>query len=125
MQVIRHSGLEAIESPGGNASSAIATPRHGASAVSVIRQRQEPGGHNPPHHHDVEEILLLQRGAVSITVADSTVELSAGDTLIVPALTVHQISNSGAEVAEWLLIAPAGVRFFRPDGEELTPAWTR
>jgi hypothetical protein len=31
--------------------------------------------------------------------------------------------NTGEEPAEWLLAAPAGVRFFSPTGQEVTPAF--
>ena len=43
--------------------------------------------------------------------------------LIVPARAVHQVANTGATPAEWLLMASAGMRFFNPAGEEIKPAW--
>ncbi len=52
-------------------------------------------------------------------------ELSAGDALIVPANAVHQIETVGETEAEWLLAAPAGVRFLFADGREASPPWAK
>ena len=123
--VIREQMVSLIPSPGGNSTGGLATPQHGAREVSVILQRQEPGGRNPSHRHDREEVLLVRAGAVRLTLGDEEFALAAGDTAIIPAETLHQLENRGDTAAEWLLIAPAGVRFFRPDGEENFPEWAR
>ncbi|MDP9471288.1 MAG: cupin domain-containing protein [Chloroflexota bacterium] len=125
MRVILLDEREYIETPGGNFGLGIATPSRGASEVSVIRQRQRPGGANPAHTHDHEEVMVLLAGEVNVTVGAEPVSLRAGDTVIVPARTPHQIENKGAEPAEWLLVAPAGVRFFHATGEEGSPPWSR
>lgn len=125
MNIIRQSANIRTETPGGNATVGLATPGRGAGEVSVIAQRQQPGGTNPPHRHDREEVMLVQAGRVTVTVDGESAELAAGDTLIVPAQALHQIANSGDEPAEWLLVAPRGVRFFGADGAEMTPAWAK
>ena len=125
MIIIRQNDLQPVETPGGHSSAGIATPASGAREVSIIRQRQQPDGANPLHYHDREEVMVQCAGRVAVTVGGETVALSAGDTLVIPANTVHQVRNSGDEVAEWLLIAPAGVRFFSAAGEEMQPAWAR
>ena len=125
MIVVREADLEFIETPGANATVGVAVPSRGAEDVSVIRQRQQPGGGNPAHFHDREEVMLVTRGAVSVTLDGETVTLGAGDTLIIPSQTAHQLSNAGDTEAEWLLVAPAGVGFFREDGERADPAWAR
>ena len=53
------------------------------------------------------------------------IELFAIDRLIIPAQTVHQIENTDQVEAEWLLIGPSGIQFFRPNGEEVVPEWAR
>ena len=123
--LIRENALVPVQTPGGNVTSGLATPSRGAAEVSVIRQRQVPGGQNPPHLHDREEVMVMREGVVTVAVGAERFTLAAGDTLIVPPQTAHQIENTGTLEAEWLLIAPAGVRFLRPDGEESHPEWAR
>lgn len=125
MIVIRQSDLQNIESPGANITAGIATASRGAQEVSVIRQRQQPGGGNPLHAHDREEVILVTVGAVEVRVGEDAVTLNAGDTLVIPAQTVHQLVNAGATEAEWLLIAPAGVGFLHPNGERADPVWAQ
>ncbi len=122
---VRGADITPIETPGGNAGSALATPSTGASEVSVIRQRQQPGGANPSHTHDREEVMVVLAGAVTVTVDDAAHRLASGDALFVPARAPHRIENAGPDVAEWLLVAPAGVRFFHANGDEASPPWAR
>ncbi len=111
--------------PGGNFGAAIATQSREATAVSVIRQRQMPGGANPLHSHDREEVMVVLAGSVTVTVAGQQQSVGAGDAVIVPAQTPHAVTNAGSEPADWLLVAPAGVRFFHANGDEATPPWSR
>lgn len=123
MPVIPHHMLEPIETPGGNATSPLATASRGATEVSVIRQRQQPGGTNPAHSHDREEVLVLLAGTLRVTLGDEPARMEAGDTVIIPAGTTHKLENVGDGDADWLIIAPAGVRFFGATGEEMFPGW--
>ena len=125
MTVVRFDTLDLTDSPNGNASVPIATASRGASEVSVIRQRQQPGGFNPSHTHDREEVLVVLEGSLGVTTEGEMHTLHAGDTIVVPAHTPHQLRNAGDEPAEWLLVAPAGYRFYRESGEDATPAWSR
>jgi quercetin dioxygenase-like cupin family protein len=125
MTVVRFEERELAASPNGNASAAVATASLGASEVSVIRQRQQPGGFNPSHTHDREEVLVLLGGALDVTANGETSTLAAGDAVVIPAGTPHQLRNAGDAAAEWLLVAPAGYRFYRESGEDATPDWSR
>ena len=122
--VVRGQELEASGTEG-NFAGGVATPGRGAREVSLIRQRQAPGATNPPHSHDREEVMIVLSGTVKVTTEKEDAELAAGDALIVPAKAVHRIENTGEAEAEWLLAAPAGVRFLFSDGREASPAWAR
>ena len=117
--------LDVIETPGGNFGAGIATPSRGSTEVSVIHQRQTPGGSNPLHTHDREEVIVVIAGEITVAGSGEPVRLAQGDSLIVPARQGHRIENSGVEPAEWLLIAPAGIRFFHENGAEGTPPWAK
>jgi quercetin dioxygenase-like cupin family protein len=93
--------------------------------VSVIRQRQVPGGFNPSHTHDREEVLVLLTGRLDVSVDGMIHALEAGDAVVIRAGEAHQLRNAGDEPAEWLLVAPAGYRFYHASGEEAAPAWSR
>jgi quercetin dioxygenase-like cupin family protein len=121
--VIHGAEIEGIASPGGHRTSGLATPSRGASQVSLIRQVQQPGGQGPLHTHDREELILLERGSISVAGTETTAELQAGDLLVIPAGAAHQIRNTGSVPAEWLLVAPAGIRYYGVDGAEVLPAW--
>lgn len=125
MIVLPNNALAFIETPGANASAAVATPSRGASEVSVVRQRQQPGGFNPVHSHDREEVMVILQGEIALTRDDEEHRLAAGDSAIIPAGAPHRIAAIGGQAAEWLLIAPAGIRFFHADGAEATPPWAR
>lgn len=123
MTIVPFDTLEFFETPGNNASAAVATASRGATEVSVIRQRQQPGGFNRPHTHDREEVLVLLEGTLEVTIDGTPHTLTGGDTVIIPARAEHQHRNAGDEPAEWLLVAPAGVKFFHASGEEATLPW--
>ena len=123
MDILRNEDVTMLQTPNGNATGVLASPKEGATEVLVLRQRQQPGGQNPPHRHDREEVMIGIAGTVTVTVDDVPAQLSAGDTLIVPAATLHRVANTGDSPAEWLLIATAGLRFFSPTGEEIRPAF--
>ena len=125
MSILRSDELQLIDTPGGNSSCGIATPSRGATELSVIRQRQRPGGNNPAHTHDREEVMIMLRGAVSLTLDGEPRTLAAGDVAIIPPAVSHQIENHGDEAAEWLLAARSGLRFFHASGEEAFPDWSR
>lgn len=124
MLVLRGQELEASGTEG-NFAGGVATPGRGAKEVSVIRQWQAPGTSNPSHSHDREEVLLVLSGTVKVTTEKESVELSAGDALVVPANVVHRIETTGGSEAEWFLVAPAGVRFLFSDGREASPVWAK
>ena len=125
MKHLRSQENKATETPNGNATTALATPSRGAGEVSVIRQRQQPGGFNPPHSHDHEEVMVLLEGRVTVHAEEETALLEAGDTLIIPARKVHSLKNTGDSAAEWLIISASGVRFFSEDGQEMHPGWAK
>lgn len=122
MQIIKASVLTPTGTDG-NAAGPVATPSTGATGVSVIRQRQGPGGIGPHHHHDREEVVLLLAGSIAIHAGGERADLLPGDAAVLPAGLIHQVETLGADPAEWLLVAPAGVEFFGADGQRVSPPW--
>jgi quercetin dioxygenase-like cupin family protein len=125
MIIKRTQEVPAIESPNGNHGTAIATPSVGATEVSVVRQRQIPGGFNPAHSHNVEEVMVMLEGSVTVSAPEENVVIHAGDAVILAAGVLHRVENTGTINAEWLIVSKAGVKFFRENGDEAVPGWAK
>lgn len=125
MIIILEKDLHRIETPGRNVSAGIATPSRGAREISVIQQTQQPGGANPSHWHDREEAITVLSGRVAVTTPDETINLAVGDSVLIPAKTLHRLEAIGEHPAEWLLIAPAGIRYLHENGEAGNPPWAQ
>ncbi len=123
MLIVHENDVALVTSPNGNRTNGLVTRAGGATEVSVVRQEQEPGGFNPPHMHDREEVMLIRQGVVTVTVGEESVQLAPGDLLVVPAHTLHQVRNAGDTTGEWLYLSPTGMRFLKPNGEEVVPSW--
>ncbi|WP_309572290.1 cupin domain-containing protein [Deinococcus sp.] len=103
----------------------LATPSLGAQQISVIRQEMGPGHANPAHAQTHEEVMVMLDGQVTVTVDGGTTDLQAGDTLTIPAMTVHSIENPGPQGATWLIVSPTGMGFLGADGQVMTPDWAK
>ncbi|GGQ96542.1 cupin domain-containing protein [Deinococcus ruber] len=125
MTLLPQTPRQTTETPNGNSVTALATPSLGATDISVIRQRQRPGGFNPPHFHDREELTVLLEGRVNVSVNGEQTTLEAGDTLLIPASVLHSIENTGDTDAQWLIVSAAGIRFFSEAGDEMHPGWAK
>ena len=66
----------------------------------VLREKIEPGGAVLPHFHDTAEIIHFLIGNVNALVGEERRICGPGDTLIVPAETIHGVSNTGNAPSE-------------------------
>jgi len=123
MMIVHEDDVQLVPSPNGNRTNGLVTRANGATEMSVVRQEQEAGGFNPPHFHDREEVMILRRGAATVTIDDETVHLVPGDLVLVPSRAVHQVRNTGAETAEYQYVSPSGMRFYSAAGQEIIPSW--
>jgi mannose-6-phosphate isomerase-like protein (cupin superfamily) len=72
----------------------IAGPRHGSNA-SVYLEIWEPGGAQPINsHEDSAEIFVVLAGQAQAHSDDETVELTAGDVLVLQPGSEHRIFNT-------------------------------
>lgn len=67
------------------------------SPVTVILEAWEPGGAQPPNSHARStELFVVLRGEGVADCDGNTVDLHAGDTLVLPQGSLHFITNTGA-----------------------------
>ena len=86
------------------------------SGITVGRVTIKPGCANPRHAHDsCEEVLYLLQGQLSHSIGDETIDLVAGDTLVVPPGVMHHAVNHGEVDAEMIVAYNNGTRDFRTE----------
>jgi quercetin dioxygenase-like cupin family protein len=69
-----------------------------AQGATVTAYEFEPGASFPVHRHAQEQITLIERGSVRMTIGEREVELAAGAWSVVPGGVEHGITagDSGA-----------------------------
>ena len=76
----------------------------GATATCVFEQWLPAEGYIPLHYHDVEEVVVIMRGALEVTLAGQQQLTSAATTLVIPAGAVHGM-RAGPDSGEVYLLA--------------------
>ena len=60
---------------------------------------------HPPHHHEHEELLMLQTGALDVTIGGKTTNLTPGSVVYVASNEEHGWRNPGTVPAQYFVIA--------------------
>lgn len=102
----------------------LASPTLGGSAgLSLWQVEMSPQVQGPLHAFDSEQLWSVLDGAVAIAVDGETVELGAGDTLVLPAGVERQVT---ATTAARLVVCGHADAVATVPGEDVargTPAW--
>jgi quercetin dioxygenase-like cupin family protein len=105
----------------GNHVAGVATLRRGAREVEMWIGRMEAGASSPPHCHDTEEIVHVLSGNGWATVGETSRVFAAGDTLILPSGTSHQLFAESAVEFVCAMRSGGTIRF--PYGEVMDLPW--
>ena len=89
--VIRREDLD----PRGPTSYAFEGYKHGATSVSLHLTDLPPGEGPRLHRHPYEEVFVIHEGQATYTLGDTTLEVTAGQIVLVPAFMPHKFVNSG------------------------------
>ena len=92
--------------PGGESADRFEGRDHGSS-VSSFLIHQPPGHRVPLHRHPYEETFIVQAGVATFSVDGDTLEVPAGNVVIVPAGAAHGFTNNGDEVLRQVSIHPS------------------
>ena len=80
---------------------------HDGAPVYALRMVElAPGGHSPHHHHPYEHENFVVEGRGRVLMDGEWHDLKPGDVVYVPANTVHQYANAGAETFRFLCGIP-------------------
>jgi mannose-6-phosphate isomerase-like protein (cupin superfamily) len=108
----------------GAAFTSLATPSVGGSADTAVWEVRLAPGHAPtPHQLTRHEVFVIISGSGTATLADSDLELAAGDTLVVPPQTRFAIQASGEDDLVALCCLAVGGQAVIDDAEAFTPPW--
>lgn len=67
---------------------------YGSNSVSLHLTDLAPGQGPRLHRHPYEEVFVLHEGQATFTVGDTTLEVTAGQIVVVPAGMPHKFINS-------------------------------
>ncbi len=80
----------------------------GAPTFAIRRFTLAPGGDVPKHTNDVEHEQYVLEGEYVVGIDNQEYTVSAGDSLLIPAGTVHWYRNEGDEPGAFLCAVPTG-----------------
>ena len=81
--------------------------KYGANSVSLHLTDLAPGQGPRLHRHPYEEVFVLHEGQATFTVGDTTLEVNAGQIVVVPADRPHTFINSGQGALRQTSIHPS------------------
>lgn len=104
----------------------LASPTRGGSAdLALWRISMAPDTPATAHSVTRAEIFTVLTGAAHVRLQDEEHDLGAGDTLIVPANELFELSNSSPEPFEAVVAFPAGGLAAVPGAEPFAPPWSQ
>lgn len=74
--------------------------------VQMINWARLPAGASfqPHYHEDMQEVFIIIRGQARIQIDHETAELGSGDTVVIPARSIHVMHNTGGEDVEYIAL---------------------
>lgn len=81
---------------------------HGAPNLAIRRFVLRPGANVPKHTNDIEHEQYVIEGEYVVGLGTDEHVLTAGDSLFIPAGTVHWYRNEGDEPGSFLCAVPTG-----------------
>lgn len=74
----------------------VVDPKIADASLTVCVEIFEPGSKTPFHdHHRAVEMFFILKGCGQATCDGKAIELRAGDTILVPPTSIHEIRNTG------------------------------
>ncbi|WP_254832248.1 cupin domain-containing protein [Haloglomus salinum] len=80
----------------------------GAPNLAIRRFVLDPGAEVPKHTNEIEHEQYVLEGEYVVGIGDEEHVVSAGDSLLIPAGTVHWYRNEGDEEGRFICAVPSG-----------------
>ena len=79
---------------------------HSGDHLEVHETILAPGSEpHPPHRHEHEELFLLVKGSVAVTIDGKTTTIGPGSAAFVHSNELHGVRNPGPEKAQYFVVA--------------------
>lgn len=88
--------------------SVLIGPEDGAPNLSIRRFELEPGASVPKHTNEIEHEQYVLEGEYTVGFDGEEHTVAAGDSILIPAGTVHWYRNDGDESGTFLCAVPNG-----------------
>ena len=99
---------EPVDAADGLEKGVLVDEDRGAPNFAIRRFTLEPGGRVPKHTNEIEHEQYVLSGEYVVGIEDEEHVVSAGDSLLIPAGTVHWYRNEGDEQGAFLCAVPNG-----------------
>ncbi|MFC7214044.1 cupin domain-containing protein [Saliphagus sp. GCM10025334] len=99
---------ESVDAADGLAKGVLIAAEHGAPNFAIRRFTLEPGAEVPPHTNAVEHEQYVLEGEYVVGIGDEEYDVEAGDSLLIPAGTVHWYRNESDAESAFLCAVPNG-----------------
>ena len=99
---------EPVDAANGLSKGVLIDDAHGAPNLAVRRFTLEPGGEVPRHTNEIEHEQYVLQGEYVVGIEDTEYTVSAGDSLHIPAETVHWYRNPGDGEGAFICAVPTG-----------------
>ncbi len=123
MPVVRRAEQRRTETPNA-VMTTLASPTLGGAGRSLWRVEMRPGARGPEHTFDVEQIWTVIEGAADIGLEGQRLRVEAGDTLVLPARRLRQLTADPDAGLAAMVTSPPGGRAGLADGTDRgVPDW--
>jgi quercetin dioxygenase-like cupin family protein len=99
---------ESVDATEGLRKGVLVGEADGAPNLAIRRFTLAPGGEVPPHTNEIEHEQYVLAGEYVVGIEDEEHTVSAGDSLFIPAGTVHWYRNDGDEEGAFICAVPTG-----------------
>ncbi|ELY59377.1 cupin [Natronococcus amylolyticus DSM 10524] len=99
---------EPVDAADGLEKGVLIDESHGAPNFAIRRFTLAAGAEVPEHTNEVEHEQYVLEGTYVVGIGDEEFEVEAGDSLLIPAGTVHWYRNEGDEPGAFLCAVPNG-----------------
>ncbi|WP_306055166.1 cupin domain-containing protein [Natronococcus wangiae] len=99
---------ESVDAADGLEKGVLLADEHGAPNFAIRRFVLEAGAEVPEHTNAIEHEQYVLEGEYTVGIDDEEHEVEAGDSLLIPAGTVHWYRNEGDERGAFICAVPNG-----------------